>query len=318
VPNRGNPTGPVEWRQRQKPDQLLSGTGLSLAPPGMIAHCPAMKRTLTRIAVVALLAASAVAAVASPALAAPSGIGWSGSWEYTSPTALAVHETIPGASLSATGTDDANGRSFTVSLSDTSLSDNRCAQVTWHDGLLSTIEQTCGPTIQFTPYSEDDDVSATLCLQASNGAKTHCNFVDIPSGYYNPFIRNAGWGFSWSYYASHPGDSPEDWGASLKMGQVWFDFFGIDNYGSPTNRLIEPYLLMLNTGLFACGSATMASTTPASTLTLCGPERSQELPATTSTGPYGTGGVGCVWSGLFPIGQSPTKDCVSAIVPMPS
>ena len=277
-----------------------------------------MKKTITRIAVVALFAASAVATVASPALAAPSGVGWSGSWEYSSPTALTVHETIPGASLSATGTDTGNSRTFTVSLSDTAPSDAKCAELTWQDGSLVTTTQTCGPTIQFSPISEDDDISATLCLQSSNGAKTHCNVVDIPSGFYNPFIRNAGWGFTWNYYTSHPEDSPEDWGATLMMGQVWYDMYGTDNYGGPSKRLIEPWLVTFNTGTFVCGSATMVSTAPASTLTLCGSEHSQELPVTTSTGPYGSGGVGCVWSTLVLLGHPAAKDCMSAFVPMPS
>src|SRR5581483_6225411 len=129
-----------------------------------------MKKMISRIAVVAVAAISVITVAAGPAMAMPSGVGWSGSWTYTSATTLTANIRINGATLSATGVDTGNSRTFTVTLSDTAPANAMCAYVSWYDGTLNTTQSTCSTAIQFTPYGEDGDVSARLCLQS---ATTH-------------------------------------------------------------------------------------------------------------------------------------------------
>jgi hypothetical protein len=277
-----------------------------------------MKRLVSRVAVVAIGAISVITAVAAPAAAMPSGVGWSGSWSYTSPTALTASIRINGATLSATGVDTGNSRSFSVSLSDTSSTDGRCAYVSWYDGTLNTTESTCGAAIQFTPYGEDGDISARLCLLSPATQTTaHCNTLDIPSSFYAPYIRNAGWGYSWGYYTARRVDSPEDWGATLYLGSVQFSLFGVDNVGGSTGRFLEPYLTVLPNA-YVCGSAQVLSSTPASALTMCGPDQIQELPVTNASAPYGTGAQACVWAEFVLKGHPNPHDCLTMFVPVPS
>jgi hypothetical protein len=279
-----------------------------------------MRNIFTRISVVAVLASTAVVATAAPAMAAPSGIGWSGSWEYTSTSTLTIGEAVPGARLSASGTDTGNSRSFSVTLTDTSPGDGKCAEVTWYDGSLLTSTSACGTSITFNPIGEDGDISATLCLQSpSNGAKTHCNDgVDVPSTYSEAYLRQPGWGVTWDYYTDPVEEDPFEWGATVLMGPVWASVFGMDNYTSPTGRLLAPSVTMQNTGMFICGSVTTLDTSPASSKQVCGPNQIADAPNTKSIQPYGSGFQGCLWSTLTLIGHPITKDCVVAGVPIPN
>jgi hypothetical protein len=278
-----------------------------------------MKKTLCRIAVVSLGVMSAIAVAAAPAVATPSGAGWSGSWEYSSATALTASMSIPGASLTATGTDNVSSRTFSLTLSDTSSGDGRCAAVTWQDGSLVTSQSTCSTPITFTPYGEDEAVHASLCLLSpTTQVKSHCNSLDIPDANGEPYIRTAGWGFSWGYYSSTSPDNPFNWGATLMMGSAWFSFYGMDNLDSAGDRLIEPWLQLFDTSFFICASGQMLDGSPTPLATSCTANQATELPDTTSTGAFGTGAQSCLWSTLVPRGRGIVKDCLTGFVPKPS
>jgi hypothetical protein len=284
-----------------------------------------MKRSFTRIGLIAATMIATVGLIAAPASASaiPSGIGWAGSWSYTSATALSVQVAVPGASVSATGSDSGGTRTFTVSLSDTSSSDGKCATVEWESGSSDVQTSACNTTVQFTPPTTSDSVLVTVCRQASGGAKTNCNPLDVPSSLEYPFLSVAGNGFNWYYYTQSNPYITEDWAAYLTIGSVDFDYFGTDNFGGSGKRWIEPYLTLLNQTT-SCGSGQIYSGTVASSLTLCGGDKIQELPTTTVTGIVL--GQGCIWStrtiivkAVAPQSAQPViKHCVVIDVPVPS
>jgi hypothetical protein len=278
-----------------------------------------MRKSLIRISVVALLATTAVAIASSPALASPSGIGWSGSWEYTSTSTLTIAETIPGATMSASGTDIGNSRTFSVSLTDTNAGDGQCAYVSWSDGSLNTTNSTCNGTIAFTPYGEDSDVYARLCLRnASTNALTHCNDIDAPTTYgANAFMRQSGYGFEYAYHT--PNDyAPENWDATIMLGQVRYDVSGFDNWGGPYGRMMENYLFTSSTSTFSCASGQLLSSTPASSIQLCGPNQSSAGPTGVSTTQFGSGIMACAWLTIVRRGGTIVKNCIAESVPMPN
>ncbi len=278
-----------------------------------------MHRTLIRIATVALFAAGTVALASTPAMASPSGLGWSGSWEYTSSTSLTVNEAILGATLSAIGTDTGNSRTFSVSLTDTNASDGQCAYVAWDDGTLNTTNATCNGTISFTPYSEDGEVYAQLCLRkASTNTIAHCNYLDIQSTYgYGAFMRSAGYGFSYAYHTPNE-YATENWDATIMLGQVNYDVSGFDNDGGPYDRLLENFLFTFSTSTFSCASGQLLDTETASSVQLCGPEQSVQGPSAISTGQGGSAMAGCTWPTLVRKGATIVKSCIAQSVPMPN
>lgn len=280
-----------------------------------------MRKPLIRIAVAALAAATAIVVASSPAAASgsPSGVGWSGSWEYSSATALTIAQAIPGATLSATGSDTGNSRSFTVSLTDTA-NDGQCAYVSWDDGALNTVNSTCNGTISFTPYGEDGEVYAQLCLRnASTNAIAHCNYLDVPSSYgADAFIRAAGFGFEYAYRADRTEYDPENWDATILLGQVWYDVYGFDNYGGPYDRLLENYLDVFQTSTYSCASGELLDTQTASSVQLCGPNQIAAGPNAVSTGHFGSGIAACSWPTIVRRGATIVKSCIAQSVPMPS
>ncbi len=266
-----------------------------------------------------MIATGAVVFSSSSASASPSGLGWSGSWEYTNAGSLTVAETIPGASLSATGTDTGSSRAFSVSLTDTNSGDGQCAYVSWSDGSLNTTNSTCNGTISFNPFGEDGEIYAQLCMRnASTQAITHCNYIDVPVSYgANAFIRNPGYGFEYTYRV--PNDyAPENWDATILLGPVWYDVFGFDNYGGPYNRLLENDLLTTDISVFTCASGQLLSTQPASSVQLCGPNQSAAGPTAVSSAQFGSGIMACYWGTIIRRGGTIVKDCIAASVPMPS
>jgi hypothetical protein len=279
-----------------------------------------MRKPLIHITLAALVVTTVVAVSASPALASPSGIGWSGSWEYTSTTSVSVAEAVPGASLSATGTDtDGSSRSFSVSLTDTNSGDGQCAYVSWSDGSLNTVNSTCNGTISFTPVGEDGDVDAQLCLRnASTNALTHCNYVAVPTTFgSNAFIRNAGYGFEYAYHT--PNDyAPENWDATIMLGQVWYDVFGFDNWGSTYGRMLENSLFTFSAPTFSCASGQLLSSSPASSIQLCGPNQSGNGPTGVTTTQYGSGAMACQWPTIVRRGGTIVKNCIAVSIPMPN
>lgn len=279
-----------------------------------------MRKTLIRIASVAMIATGAVVFSSSSAFASPSGLGWSGSWEYTSASNLTIAETIPGASLSATGTDTGSSRSFSVSLTDTNSGDGQCAYVSWSDGSLNTVNSTCNSTIAFNPIGEDGEIFAELCLRnATTQAIAHCDYVDVPVSYgSNAFIRNPGYGFEYAYRV--PNDfSPENWDATVMLGPDWYDVFGFDNYGGPYHRLLENYLFTSSsTYVFSCASGQLLDTQTASSVQVCGPNESAAGPSAVSTAQFGSGVMACYWNTIVRRGGTIVKNCIAASVPMPS
>lgn len=279
-----------------------------------------MRKALIKIASVAVIATGAVASSSSSAFASPSGLGWSGSWEYTSAGSLTVAETIPGASLSATGTDTGTSRSFSVSLTDTNSADGQCAYVSWSDGSLNTTNSTCDGTISFSPIGADAEVYVQLCMRsASTQAIAHCNDVDVPVSYgSNGFIRNPGYGFTYAYRV--PNDfSPENWDATVMLGPDWYDVFGFDNYGGPYGRLLENDLFTSSSAsIFSCASGQLLNTQTASSVQVCGPNQSASGPSAVSTTQFGSGVMACSWGTLIRRGGTIVKDCIAASVPMPS
>ena len=278
-----------------------------------------MRKPLIRIAVLALFATTAIAVTSSPALASPSGIGWSGSWEYTSATALTIAEAVPGATLSASGTDTGNSRSFSVSLTDTNSGDGQCAYVSWSDGSLNTTNSTCNGTISFTPYGEDGDVYAKLCMRnASTNALAHCNNISAPTSYgVNAFMRQAGYGFEYHYQTPNE-YAPENWDATVMLGQVWYDVYGFDNWGSTYGRMLENYLSTFATSSYSCASGQLLSSTPASSIQLCGPNQIASGPTADTTTQYGSGIMACSWATIVRKGGTIVKNCIAASVPMPN
>ena len=273
----------------------------------------AMNKTMCRAAILSLAVVSTLAVTATPALAAfPTGTGWSGAWRYIGPSNLNVAETIPGAVLSATGTDDGHSRIFTVTLQDTSSTDGKCASISWSDGSLKTSASTCGTKITFQPLSEDGDVSAVLCLKSSaNGATSHCNDLDIPSTYGAPYLRAAGWGFGWDY------EYPNEWMAYVDLGNLAsVDLDGIDNSPAPNQRHIQASLQSTDSPL-ECRSGTILDTSPASTVTDCS-DVDAVLPTTVDYGTYGTPFQGCIWSALVWLNQPDPHLCLTAFVPVPN
>ncbi len=181
----------------------------------------------------------------------------------------------------------------------------------------------CNTTVQFTPPTTSDSVLVTVCRQASGGAKTNCNPLDVPSSLEDPFLSVAGNGFNWYDYTQSNPYITEDWAAYLTIGSVDFDYFGTDNFGGSGKRWIEPFLTLLNQTT-ACGSGQIFSGTVASSLTLCGGDKIQELPTTTVAGTVV--GQGCIWStrtivvkAVAPRSAQPViKNCVVVDVPVPN
>jgi hypothetical protein len=273
-----------------------------------------MKKTVCRVAIVALAATVLLAVNASSASASPTGAGWFGSWQYSSASKLLVNLGVPGALLSSTGTDNGANRTFSVTLQDTNGVDGLCAWMSWSDGTLNTTTTECGGEKTFTPSDADGDVAATLCLSVpSTGALLHCNNIDVPSTHNAPYIRAAGWGFVWQYVWSEG----SEFAANLYLGGVGQDSIeGYDNDPQTNQRLLVPYVGAHNAGL-NCVSMTLSQASPALSDVNCSDDT--DSPASSvGLNPFDTAFTGCYWSQLTIIGAPDPHYCISGFVPVPN
>ncbi|MEV8513736.1 hypothetical protein [Dactylosporangium sp. NPDC051484] len=269
---------------------------------------------LTRVLVVAATVAAAVAIAPQPALASPSGTGWSGSWKYTGGTSIQVTLDVPGAKLVANGWDALGARAFVLNVSDT-VADGKCAYVKW-TAAATTEHWACGngTTVQVTGLpTSTNAITAVLCRDSTaHNNKTNCNVIDVPSSYTDEFIRTEGNGARWHYYdASEHYDGGEDWGAWITVGNVGLDYFGWDDKASVGQRSIQSWLTFSGP---TCGSGTILNATPTSTFSNCSQYTPiDSLPATRVTGT--AWGTACAWAIGAP---NPPKHCVRLRVPQPS
>ncbi|MFG2041216.1 hypothetical protein [Dactylosporangium sp. NPDC048998] len=263
----------------------------------------------TRVLVVAATVAAAVVIAPQPALAIPSGAGWSGSWKYTGGTSIQVTLDVPGAKLVANGWDALGVRAFVLNVSDTAA-DGKCAYVKW-TAAATTEHWACGngTTVQVSGLpTSTNAITAVLCRDSTaHNNKTNCNVIDVPSSYTDDFIRTEGNGAHWRYYDGYSG---EDWGAWITIGNVDLDYFGWDD--SPAGqRWIQSWLTVFGP---TCGSGTILNATPASTLTNCSQgDLIDNLPNTNVTGT--AWGTACTWAIRA---LNPPKHCIKLRVPEPS
>lgn len=264
---------------------------------------------LRRLLAVAATIAAAVVIAPQPAFALPSGTGWSGSWKYTGGTSIQVTLDVPGAKLVANGWDALGVRAFVLNITDT-VADGKCAYVRW-TAAATTEHWSCGngTTVQVSGLpTATNSVTAVLCRDSTaHDNKTNCNVIDVPSSYTDAFIRTEGNGAHWKYYAGAAG---EDWGGWITVGDVNLDYFGWDD--TPAGqRWIKSYL-----GLFGptCGTGTILTATPASSLSACSQyEPLYNLPDTYVTGT--AWGQACTWS--YSDSTAP-RHCITLRVPQPS
>ncbi|MEV4478287.1 hypothetical protein [Micromonospora coxensis] len=160
----------------------------------------------------ALLAAAMVTALvtvllpASPALALPSGTGWSGSWSYYHPTAYQYAGTVPGVRLTGYATDNA-GTSTTVGTIEDTADDGRCARVLLYAyGVGYVADRTTCVNGSYLTYSTGSYSQGLLVIvyRTVPGTNTQDKgfAMYIPGSAGDPELRTVGTGGSWSYYTS--------------------------------------------------------------------------------------------------------------------
>ncbi|QGN47426.1 hypothetical protein ACN26Y_14790 [Micromonospora sp. WMMD558] len=159
--------------------------------------------TLVVAVIVALVAALLPA---SPALALPSGSGWSASWSYYHPTAYQYAGTLPGVRLTGYATDS-SGVSSTVGTIEDTANDSRCARVLLYANGVGYIADrtTCGNGSYLT-YSTVSYQQGLLVIvyRMIQGTSTHDKgfHLYIPPSLSDSQLRTVGTGASWSYYTS--------------------------------------------------------------------------------------------------------------------
>ncbi|MER5457681.1 hypothetical protein ABT008_23175 [Micromonospora sp. NPDC002389] len=169
-------------------------------------------RTHARLRSIATLAAALVATLtvallpAAPALALPSGTGWSASWNYYHPTAYQYSGTLPGVRLTGYATDNA-GISSTVGTIEDIAADGRCARVLLYAAGVGYIADrtTCGNGTYLT-YNTGTYNQGLLVIvyRMIDGTTTYDKgfHLFIPASATDSGLRTVGTGASWSYYTS--------------------------------------------------------------------------------------------------------------------
>lgn len=156
---------------------------------------------------VALLAALVAALLpASPALALPSGSGWSASWSYYHPAAYQYAGTLPGVELVGYATDNSGVSSTVGTITDTA-NDSRCARVLLYANGVGYIADrtTCGngSSLSYTTGSYQQGL-LVIVYRMVQGTNTHDKgfHLYIPPSLNDAGLRTVGTGASWSYYTS--------------------------------------------------------------------------------------------------------------------
>ncbi|MFY1694617.1 MULTISPECIES: hypothetical protein [unclassified Solwaraspora] len=164
-------------------------------------------RSIGATLVAALVGAVAAALLpAAPALALPSGTGWSASWSYYHPNAYQYAGTLPGVSLTGYATDY-SGTSNTVGTIQDTANDGRCARVMLYaNGVGYPVDQTiCGSGLSLN-YSTGNYSQGLLVIvyRMVQGTSTHDKgfYLHIPGSASDSQLRTVGTGASWSYYTS--------------------------------------------------------------------------------------------------------------------
>ncbi|MFG2100785.1 hypothetical protein ACGFJ5_09285 [Micromonospora echinaurantiaca] len=166
------------------------------------------RRRATGTMLVAALVTAIVTALlpASPALALPSGSGWSASWSYYQPTAYRYAGTLPGVRLTGYATDD-SGTSSTAGTIEDTADDARCARVMLYAYGVGYVADrtTCGNGSYLT-YSTGSFSQGLLVIvyRMVPGTTTQDKgfYLYIPGSATDPELRTVGTGASWSYYTS--------------------------------------------------------------------------------------------------------------------
>ncbi|WP_158554077.1 hypothetical protein [Micromonospora deserti] len=166
------------------------------------------RRRSAGVLLVAAAVSGLVAALlpASPALALPSGSGWSASWSYYHPTAYQYAGTLPGVRLTGYATDS-SGTSGTVGTIEDTADDARCARVMLYAYGVGYIADrtTCGngTSLSYTTASYSQGL-LVIVYRMMPGTSTHDKgfYLHIPGSATDPQLRTVGTGASWSYYTS--------------------------------------------------------------------------------------------------------------------
>jgi hypothetical protein len=276
----------------------------SLASGFAITDRLVMRRTLIRACVILLAATVTLVGGVIPAFAGPipSGVGWSASWVYTSPTTLTVAESTNHASFIAHGTDINGVRSYTASLTDSDHSDGVCAMFQWDSLSFEVRYWACNTTITFTIPAETITtgyVIGWVCSATSFTATwEHCNDVEPPASASIP-NRMSGTGFAWTYANT---TAPYNWRAYISDGIAVISVYGINNYGAPGFQRVHTILSLATSNPLDCGSAQMNPVSsiggpPGSSGSVCGGSTLVLPDYTTDDNVYG---VPCSWAAPFP------------------
>ncbi|RUL90798.1 MULTISPECIES: hypothetical protein [Micromonospora] len=166
----------------------------------------ALRRSAATLAA-ALVATLAVALLpATPALALPSGAGWSASWSYYQPNAYQYSGTLPGVRLTGYATDNA-GTSATLGTIEDTAADGRCARVMLYAYGVGYIADrtTCGngSYLTYNTVSYDQGL-LVIVYRMIDGTNTNDKgfYMFIPGSATDSELRTVGTGASWSYYTS--------------------------------------------------------------------------------------------------------------------
>ncbi|SCL17031.1 hypothetical protein GA0070616_1184 [Micromonospora nigra] len=162
------------------------------------------RRTTGAALLAVLVAAVAALLPASPALALPTGSGWSASWSYYQPTAYQYSGTLPGVRLTGYATDN-SGTSTTVGSIEDTADDGRCARVMLYAyGVGYVADRTTCGNGSFLTYATGSYSQGLLVIvyRMVQGTSTHDkgHHLYIPGSAADPQLRTVGTGASWSYY----------------------------------------------------------------------------------------------------------------------
>lgn len=162
----------------------------------------------TGVTLVVALVTALVAALlpASPALALPSGSGWSASWSYYHPAAYQYAGTLPGVELIGYATDNSGVSNALGTIRDTA-NDSRCARVMLYANGVGYLADrtTCGAgsELSFTTGSYQQGL-LVIVYRMIQGTNNHDKgfYLYIPPSLNDAQLRTVGTGASWSYYTS--------------------------------------------------------------------------------------------------------------------
>jgi hypothetical protein len=170
-----------------------------------------VRKSIRRAAVVLAAAAAAATATllpAAPALAQPSGLGWSASWRYYDPKGIESKMSAPGALMETFISDNGAERWPVPTLFDTDDKDGLCAIGRIYadgTGMLGEGMVCDGQKATSFPTISGHGVLLMFVYRAEivDGRPTYVPGlvrVEVPDPAEDPDLRTVGTGASWSYY----------------------------------------------------------------------------------------------------------------------